>query len=49
MAAQPKPLKEFFQSINDETMKEVMKYFKFEDYDVFVRYIRILGIQRQEL
>jgi hypothetical protein len=48
MAAQPKPLKEFLQSINDDTMKEVMKYFKLEDYDVFVRYIRTLGIIQQE-
>jgi hypothetical protein len=48
MAAQTQPIKEFLQSINGDTMKEVMKYFKLEDYDVFVRYIRTLGIIRQE-
>jgi hypothetical protein len=49
MAAQTQPVKEFLQSINDDTMNEVMKYFKFEEYDVYVRYIGTLGIQRQEL
>jgi hypothetical protein len=48
MAAQTQPVKEFLQSINDDTMKEVMKYFRLEEYDVFVRYIRTLGIIRQE-
>ncbi|MFY3741555.1 MAG: hypothetical protein HMLIMOIP_002012 [Candidatus Nitrosomirales archaeon] len=47
MAAHDQPVKEFLQIIDDKTMKEVMAYFRLEDYDVFVRYIKTLGIFRQ--
>lgn len=48
MAAQSHPVKEFVQIIDGETMKELMDYLKLEDYDVFVRYITTLRIQRKE-
>jgi hypothetical protein len=48
MAAQSHPVKEFVQDIDNESLKEVMDYLKLEDYDVFVRYISMLGIQRKE-
>jgi len=44
MASQP--LKEFVQSIDNKTLKAVMEYFRFEDYDAFVGYVRKLGISK---
>jgi len=48
MAAQSHPVKEFVQNINNETLKGVVDYLKLEDYDIFVRYIRTLGIRQKE-
>ena len=44
MASQP--LKVFVQSIDNKTLKAVMEYFRFEDYDAFVGYVRKLGISK---
>jgi len=48
MAAQSHPVKEFVQDIDNEALKGVMDYLKLEDYDVFVRYIKTLGIRQKE-
>jgi hypothetical protein len=45
MASQ-QPLKEYVQSIDSKTMKAIMEYFKFEDYDAFVGYVRKIGINQ---
>jgi hypothetical protein len=47
MAEQSQPMKEFLQIIDDKTMKAVMEYFKLEDYDAFVQYLRKLGIKEK--
>lgn len=46
MSKESHPVKEFVQSIDDKTMQEVMAYLKLEDYDIFVKYIRTLGIKK---
>jgi len=38
-------MKEFLQSIDDKTVREMMAYFKLEEYDVFVRYIKTIRIK----
>jgi len=48
MTTEISPIKDFLQSINDQTMRDIMKYFQFEDYDAFVRYVKKLGINRKQ-
>ena len=48
MTTEISPIKDFLQSINDQTMRDIMKYFQFEDYDAFVRYVRKLRISRKQ-
>jgi hypothetical protein len=40
-------LKEYVQNIDSKTMKAVMEYFRFEDYDAFLGYIQRLGVNRE--
>jgi hypothetical protein len=47
MAQQSQPMKEFLQIIDDKTMKAVMEYFKFQDYDVIMQYLGKLGIREK--
>jgi len=37
-------LSNLFQSIDDSTMKNLMQYFQFEDFDELLRYILALGV-----
>jgi len=41
------PLKELVQGIDNNTIKAVMEYFRFEDYDLFVSYMSKLGINNE--
>ncbi|HEV8404753.1 MAG TPA: hypothetical protein VGQ13_02485 [Nitrososphaera sp.] len=47
MTTEISPVRDFLQSIDNQTMRDIMKYFQFEDYDAFVRYIKKLGIARE--
>ena len=35
-----KPISSFVQSIDDMTIRTVMKYFRIEDYDCFVSFVQ---------
>jgi hypothetical protein len=48
MSAKIKPVSDYMQNIDNKTMRDVMGYLKLEDYDVFVRYIKALGISPKE-
>ena len=37
-------LSNLFQSIDDSTMKNLMQYFQFEDFDELLRYAIALGV-----
>jgi hypothetical protein len=39
-----KPITNLLQGIDDKTMKAIMEYFHFEDYDGLIRYAIKLGV-----
>ena len=41
----PASVSTFVQSIDDPTIKMVMRYFKIEDYDCFVRFAQKSGLK----
>ncbi len=50
-APMPEPLKtpmtNLLQSIDDEGIKNVMRYFQMDDYDVMLRYMMGIGVKRK--
>jgi len=44
LSARNKPI----QTIDDRAISDLMAYFKTEDHDIFVRYIKTLGVQRKD-
>ncbi|HKU49245.1 MAG TPA: hypothetical protein VJP79_04795 [Nitrososphaera sp.] len=38
-----KPISSFVQSIDDKSIRMIMKYFRIEDYDCFVNFARNTG------
>jgi hypothetical protein len=41
------PMTNLLQSIDDEGIKNVMRYFQMDDYDVMLRYIAGIGVKRK--
>jgi len=41
------PMTNLLQSIDDEGIKNVMRYFQMDDYDVMLRYITGIGVKRK--
>jgi hypothetical protein len=48
MSNKTRPVTDYMQSIEDRRIRDLMTYFRLEDYDVFVRYINTLGIDKKE-
>ena len=48
MSRNSQPFTEFVQSVEDKNIRELMTYFRLEDYDVFVRYLNFLGIENRK-
>jgi hypothetical protein len=42
--SETRPIANLLKGIDDETMKSIMEYFHFEDYDDLVRYTMKLGV-----
>jgi len=40
-----KPITNMLKDIDDTTMKSIMEYFHFEDYDALVKYAVYLGVK----
>lgn len=41
------PMTNLLQSIDDEGIKNVMRYFQMDDYDVMLRYMMRIGVKRK--
>jgi hypothetical protein len=41
------PMTNLLQSIDDEGIKNVMRYFQMDDYDVMLRYMMGIGVKRK--
>ena len=41
------PMTNLLQSIDDEDIKNVMRYFQMDDYDVMLRYMMGIGVKRK--
>jgi hypothetical protein len=41
---QQKPVTNFLQNIDDETMRRIMEYFHLKDYDAIVNYAVAIGV-----
>lgn len=45
MSERKYPMTSLLQSIDDESIKNVMQYFQFEDYDLLLGYMQKIGIR----
>jgi len=47
MSESKTPMTNLLQSIDDEGIKNVMRYFQMDDYDVMLRYMMGIGVKRK--